>query len=253
MHAGLDIEMPAAKFYGEDCARLVERARCRWRRSTRASADRAHEAPYLTRPDPQAYPGPGRVAAHVALAREVAEKAWSCSRTTTRCSRSTGRGSSALAVVGHLADADNTGDHGSSQLRPPHFTSALRGCATTWAQARRCSHSDGEDPAEVGRVARDVGRGRGRRRTRWDEVGEYVSDDRGMTPSGPAEKRPLRVQLPLLHPIEISGGDSCRSSLKPRDVDASGRPARRTRAASSSWSAAASTRWRNGGTPSRRS
>jgi len=33
----------------------------------------------------------------------------------------------ARAVVGHLADAANTGGHGSSHVNPPYVTSALKG------------------------------------------------------------------------------------------------------------------------------
>jgi beta-glucosidase len=53
---------------------------------------------------------------------------------------------------------------------------------------------------------------------RWDEVGEYVSDDAGMRPRDLSQKRPLRVKVPFAHPIEIAGGDYVPLALKPRDV-----------------------------------
>ncbi|HET9314264.1 MAG TPA: glycoside hydrolase family 3 C-terminal domain-containing protein [Vicinamibacteria bacterium] len=218
VHAGLDIEMPGGRFYGANLEALVERGEVPLaevdesvRRIVRTKLQ------YLTRPDPQAY-SDGLVASpeHVALAREVAEKAMVLLKNDGGVLPLDKAKVKRLAVVGHLADADNTGDHGSSKVVPPHVTSALKGLRDYLDPGATILHS--EDPAEVGRIAKEadavvVVAGAG-----WDEVGEYVSDDKGMKPSGPSQKRPLRVKLPLVHPIEISGGDYVPLALKPRDV-----------------------------------
>jgi beta-glucosidase len=122
-----------------------------------------------------------------------------------------------LAVVGHLADAENTGDHGSSNVHPPYYTSALKGLRDHLSGAA-VLHSDGSDLAEVSRVAREADAVLVVAGTRWDEVGEYFSDEKHRKPSGPAEKGRMKVKLPFLHPIEMAGGDYVPLALKPRDV-----------------------------------
>ena len=218
--AGLDIEMPSGTFYGKNLTALVERGDVpvaevdeSVRRIVRT------KLLYLARPDPQAYPKSlVACAEHTALAREAAEKGMVLLKNDggllpldrTKIER--------LAVVGHLADADNTGDHGSSHVHPPYCTPVLQGLRDHLGPAVTVSHSDGSDLAEVSRVARDVDAVVVVAGTRWDEVGEYFSDDEGRKPSGPAEKRRMRVKLPFLHPIEMSGGDYVPLALKARDV-----------------------------------
>ena len=92
-------------------------------------------------------------------------------------------------------------------MTPPNYTSALKGLRDYLGARATVLHSDGADPAEVGRIARDADAVVVVAGARWDEVGEYISDDEGMKPSRPAQKRPLKVKLPFLHPIEMSGGD----------------------------------------------
>jgi beta-glucosidase len=220
VHAGLDIEMPAGQFYGKNLKALVEQGEV-----PLAEVDESvrrivrTKLRYLTRPDPQAYPNSLVASAeHVALAREVAEKGMVLLKNDDAVLPLDKAKIQRLAVVGHLADADNTGDHGSSKVTAPSYSSALKGLRDYLGAGATVLHSDGADRAEVGRIARDadavvIVAGAG-----WDEVGEYVSDEQGMRPSGPTQKRPLRVKLPLLHPIEISGGDYVPLSLKPRDV-----------------------------------
>ncbi len=80
-------------------------------------------------------------------------------------------------------------------------------------------HSDGKDPAEVGRVASEADAVVVVAGSRWDEVGEYITDDQGLRPAGPAQKRPLVIKLPLMkEPFVMSGGDRVPLSLKPRDL-----------------------------------
>jgi beta-glucosidase len=222
VHAGLDIEMPEAEFYGDKLRRLVEGGQV-----PRSEIDESvrrivrTKLVYLTREDPQAYPRSlAGSAEHAALAREVAEKAAVLLKNDgpllpldkTKVRR--------IAVVGHLAETDNTGDHCSSDVKAPYTTSALKGLRDYLAGAT-VLHADGGDLAEVARVAREADVVVVVAGTRWDEVGEYITDDEGLHPSGPAQKRPLVVKLPLLmkEPWVMSGGDLVPPALKARDVD----------------------------------
>jgi beta-glucosidase len=219
-HAGLDIEMPTGRFYGRNLKALVEEGRV-----PLAEVDQSvrrivrTKLRYLTRPDPRTYPSSVVASAeHRALAREVAEKAMVLLKNDDAVLPLDRAKIKRLAVVGHLADADNTGDHGSSKVAPPYATSALKGLRDSLGAGTTVLYSDGADPAEVDRLAGEADAVVVIAGARWDEVGEYVSDAQGMKPSGPAQKRPLRVRLPFLHPIEMSGGDYVPLALKPRDV-----------------------------------
>ena len=124
-----------------------------------------------------------------------------------------------IAVVGHLADADNTGDHGSSRVTPPYYTSALKGLRDYLGAGATVLHANGDGPR----------RGRPRRRrtrtswssspaSRWDEVGEYVSDDAGLRPKrAGGEARRSTIKMPFLkEPFAMSG-------WRPRAAVAQGR------------------------------
>ncbi|MET0554934.1 MAG: glycoside hydrolase family 3 C-terminal domain-containing protein [Vicinamibacteria bacterium] len=220
VHAGLDIEMPSANAYGKGLRAGIESGQV-----PRSEIDESvrrivrTKLRFLTRADPQAYPR-SLVAssAHTALAREVAEKAMVLLENDGALLPLDRTRVKTLAVVGHLADADNTGDHGSSNVKPPYTTSALKGLRD-YLGAGAVRHADGSDLAEVTRVAARADAVVVVAGTRWDEVGEYVSDDAGMRPRGPAEKRPMVVKVPFRKPVVISGGDRVPLALKPRDLD----------------------------------
>jgi beta-glucosidase len=220
VRAGLDIEMPGARHYGKALATLVREGRV-----LEADIDECvrrivrTKLIYLTRPDPQSYPS-SLVAcdAHVALARETAEKSMVLLKNDGAVLPLDPSGLTRLAVVGHLADADNTGDHGSSRVTAARYASALDGLRHYLGATVEVLHADGTDLAEVGRIARTADAVVVVAGTRWDEVGEYVSDNKGLRPNGPAEKRPIRMKLPFLHPIEMSGGDLVPPAVPPRDV-----------------------------------
>ena len=164
VHAGLDIEMPAPKVYGsgpEDARRGV--AWSRRPRSTRACAGSCARSSCTS---PARIPSstrralPPRPLTRRSRAR-CPRSRWSCSRTRRRCCRSTRSRVKTLAVVGHLADAANTGDHGSSNVNPPYVTSALKGLRDYLGAGAAVLHSDGADL--VRGQPRRQGRRRGRR------------------------------------------------------------------------------------------
>jgi beta-glucosidase len=218
--AGLDIEMPRGLVYGKNLTTLVERGEV-----SPAAVDESvrrivrTKLLFLTREDPQSYP-PSLAAApgHAALAREVAEKGMVLLKNEEALLPLDKARVKTIAVVGHLADADNTGDHGSSKVTPPYSTSALEGVRAAVGAGATVLHADGSDIAEVTRMAAEADAVVVVAGTRWDEVGEYLSDPQGMKPSGPAEKGRVKVKLPFLHPIEMAGGDYAPLALKERDL-----------------------------------
>ena len=128
IRAGMDVEMPARQRYGrpllralrdgtisefeiEQCARRVLATRMR----------------FALAPDPETYePAVICCDEHVALAREVAEQSAVLLKNEGVLpfeAKSLGR----LAVIGALADRENTGDLGSSHVRAPHVVTPAAG------------------------------------------------------------------------------------------------------------------------------
>ena len=220
VHAGLDVEMPSAVVY----ARLPELVKGgqvpiaeideRVRRIVRTKLI------FLTREDPEpAYPATLAAAApHTALAREVAEKSMVLLKNDGAVLPLEKGRVKTIAVVGHLADADNTGDHGSSRVTPPYYTSVLKGMRDYLGAGARVLHANGDDPADVTRLAKEADAVLVVAGSRWDEVGEYVTDAEGLRPSGPAQKRPLVIKVPFSDPIVMSGGDRVPLAVKTRDL-----------------------------------
>jgi beta-glucosidase len=218
--AGLDVEMPRGRVYGKNLRTLVERGDV-----SQAEVDGSvrrivrTKLLFLTREDPQAYPASLAVAPeHAALARQVAEKGMVLLKNDGALLPLDKSRVKTVAVVGHLADAANTGDHGSSHVTPPYSTSALEGLRDYLAPDAAVLHADGGDVGEVARVAGEAYAVIVVAGARWNEVGEYVSDPKGMTPSNKAEKGRVNVKLPFLHPIQMEGGDYVPLALKARDV-----------------------------------
>jgi beta-glucosidase len=221
VHAGLDIEMPGGRVYGDNLKGLVERGEVP-RNEIDESVRRIlrTKLQYLTRQDPEPYPRTLVAApAHVALAREVAEKSMVLLKNEGPLLPFDRSRVKTIAVVGHLADAENTGDHGSSRVNPPHVTSALKGLQDYLGAGATVLHSNGADLAEVSRMAGEADVVVVVAGTRFDEVGEYITDDEGLRPSGPHQKRPMVIDMPFMkEPIVMSGGDRVPLSLKPRDL-----------------------------------
>ena len=129
IRAGLDLEMPMTAVYGPRLlaavregvvpAALVDDAVLRMLR---------RRIEYATRPDPMGY-GPElvRSPAHVALAREAAEKGLVLLKNDAALLPLDARALGSIAVVGPLANLPVIGDHGSSRVRPRHVVTVLQG------------------------------------------------------------------------------------------------------------------------------
>jgi len=236
VHAGLDIEMPAAKHYGDNLKALVEAGTV-----PEAEIDESvrrivrTKLRFLTRDDPVEY-SPEMAAApeHTALAREVAEKGMVLLKNDGPLLPLDKAATKTIAVVGHLADAENTGDRGSSNVNPPYRTSALKGIRDSLGAGATVLHADGSDLGEVARVAGQADVVLIVAGSRHDEVGEYIVADQGdaavegmpaaegggrLRPDGPEEKGSIVFQLPGQDaPMVMAGGDRVPLSLKERDL-----------------------------------
>ncbi len=126
--AGLDIEMPAPRFYGEPLVEAVEGGEL-----SRDVVDRAVRrilrAQFcfgLDTNPPQREPAKIATSEHTGLAREVARRSIVLLKNdgALPIDRSTTTG---IVVLGELADAENIGDNGSSNVLPAYVVTALEG------------------------------------------------------------------------------------------------------------------------------
>jgi beta-glucosidase len=220
--AGMDVEMPWTKHYGDNLLDLIDQGA--------VSEDEIDEIVmrivrtklrYVTRNDPMAY-SEELVASseHTALAREVAEKSMVLLKNEDSFLPLERGAISTLAVVGDLADADNTGDRGSSNVRAPYLVSALAGIRAYLEGSATVLHADGSDLAEVRRISGEADVVVVIAGVRENEEGEYINRD-GSKPDGPEEKKPLVVPVPRIEPFVFAGGDRVPLSLNSRDLDSS--------------------------------
>jgi beta-glucosidase len=157
-NAGLDIEMPFRMHYARDLPALVDAGRV-----PQARVDDAARRLLRTLLHAAATTGPpsdGDLVAgwaHRALAREVAQRSMVLLRNEPVDGAPTLPLPAAvrrLAVIGPLADRVNTGDRGSSAVRPPEVTTPLAGLRAGFDG--EVVHDDGQDRAAAARVAADA-------------------------------------------------------------------------------------------------
>ncbi len=144
--AGLDVEAPDTHHFGDRLTAAVRRGDVSEERVD-DGVRRVLRSLFrtLAAPDPEPY-GPEMVAceAHVALAREAAEKSivllkndgvlpWSPASTRR------------LLVLGALADQPNLGDHGSSRVYPPEVVTPLAGLRAAIGVDCEITHDAGDD------------------------------------------------------------------------------------------------------------
>lgn len=160
--AGLDVEMPFTLRFGRKLRRLVRRGEVPVKAIDEAvlrilSAKlRFRDIGEPARYTPEAIAGPE----HRALAREAAEQSAVLLKNEP-VGGAAGDGAPVLpiaddvqsiAVIGRLAAAENTGDGGSSMVRPPSVVTPLQGLRAR-AGDRRLEYDDGADAAAAARVA----------------------------------------------------------------------------------------------------
>ncbi len=145
--AGMDVEMPRAKYYGR---RLIEAVRSG--RVPESMVDRSALAvirtklAYAARPDRLTYDRRWTVCGeHVELARETAEKSFVLLKNEAATLPLNRDEIEKIAVIGKLAAADNLGDRGSSSVSPPYTVTLLEGVRSHLQGVAEVSFADGSD------------------------------------------------------------------------------------------------------------
>jgi beta-glucosidase len=145
--AGMDLEMPRARYYGRRLVAAVRRGRV-----SEAAVDRSVRAVLRTklacaaRPDALAYDERWTACPeHVALAREVAEKSFVLLKNEGDTLPLDPARIGTLAVIGKLAAVANLGDHGSSRVSPPHAVTLLEGVEAYLRGVAEVRFADGSD------------------------------------------------------------------------------------------------------------
>jgi beta-glucosidase len=156
MHAGMDVEMPYARYYGrhlrnavwrrqvpveqiDESVRRVLRAKIRW-------------ISHL----PEGVPGRDVIAcdAHRLLAREVAEQSMVLlSNNGILPWQPDALAGKIIAVVGELADQPCLGDHGSSRVSPPTCITFLQGIREYAGEGITVLYHDGQDAVAAAKLA----------------------------------------------------------------------------------------------------
>jgi len=159
VRAGLDIEMPFRMARAQQLPGALERGEVTWAEVDHAvqrvvaTLLRFHAVLSRPRPGPDALGTP----AHRDLAREVAARSIVLLRNEPVDGRPvlplSDVDSLRLAVFGRLADTENLGDHGSSDVWDLHCQTVLDGLRSTSADV---VYDEGSDPAHVATVAGDA-------------------------------------------------------------------------------------------------
>jgi beta-glucosidase len=153
--AGMDLEMPRAKYYGR---RLIEAVRSG--RVSESMVDRSVLAvlrtklAYAARPDTLTYDGRWTVCReHVELAREAAEKSFVLLKNEGATLPLDRDEIGKIAVIGKLAAAANLGDHGSSRVSPPYAVTLLEGVQSHLHGVAEVGFADGSDLVQAKALA----------------------------------------------------------------------------------------------------
>jgi beta-glucosidase len=158
LRAGLDLEMPFAQQRARALPPALAAGEIAWDDVDRATrhllATQLRFAAGLATPTP----GPDVVLAeeHLALARQAAARSMVLLRNElldgVPVLPLAAQGLTRVAVVGRLADVPNTGDHGSSDVRPPWVVTPLAGIRDALPGVD-VTHADGSDPAAAAAAA----------------------------------------------------------------------------------------------------
>jgi beta-glucosidase len=155
-NAGLDMEMPATRKYGKALIAAVEKGAV-----PREFIDDAvrrilrRKIEYATRLDAMRYDASLVVCKeHIELAREAAEKSMVLLKNDGNVLPLDKSRTKTLAVIGRLADSENTGDHGSSRVYPPYVVTPLQGLRRYLGANTQVNYESGSDLPRARQLAR---------------------------------------------------------------------------------------------------
>jgi beta-glucosidase len=157
LRAGLDIEMPFAQQRVRDLPAALEADPSLWEDVDRSGRRILATQLRFAASTEEAAPGVVFSAEHLALAREAATKAIVLLRNEAVAGAPVlpldGRGLRRLAVAGRLAGVPNTGDHGSSDVRPPKVVTPIEALREALAGAEVVHDPDWDGAAAAAAAA----------------------------------------------------------------------------------------------------
>ncbi len=178
INAGLDVEMPAKKLMTpRKIARLVRKGQVPASRVTDAALRHIRTKMRFAGKGEEYRYGPEQCARpeHIRLAREAAEKGMVLLKNEEKTLPFDPQTTRTLAVIGHLADTPNTGDHGSSNVNPPRVITPLAGIREFLGNDARASYDNGRDPNRAAELAAGADAAVIVAGTTYKEEGEYIS------------------------------------------------------------------------------
>jgi beta-glucosidase len=211
--AGLDVENPEPLIFGKALEQAVESGAIE-----PEVVDRACERilrifyRFACAEDPLPGYGPELVASpqHIAIALEAAEKSAVLLKNDGALPL---RNVAKLAVLGKLAALENTGDNGSSKVKPPYVVTALEGLRRAGKRfgISEILTGDEDDPDGIGRVVEAADAAILVVGNTAEEEGEYIPGDIALGEDVPEELRGKARARAI-------GGDRSELGLKPEQI-----------------------------------
>jgi beta-glucosidase len=155
--AGLDIEMPCVKFYGKKLVSAVKDGKIPEKYIDESAYRIARTVlKFETAPDPiSEYPRSLIMCKeHISLALEAAEKAIVLLKNNGPVLPLDKTKIKTVLVIGKLAETENTGDHGSSRVKPAYVTTPLEGLISRYGSSTNFIYESGEDIPKVKEIAK---------------------------------------------------------------------------------------------------
>ncbi len=193
LKAGMDVEMPMGKRFAAIPAAVQEGTIDPETVDTAVRRTASTILRFETAADPEEYPrsviacGP-----HRTLAREAAERSMVLLKNRDGFLPLDRERIGTLAVIGRLAAVPNTGDRGSSHVRPPYVVTPLAGLETYDGRDFSVVYSDGSDIEEACRTAEDADAVVAVVGLDYSDEGEYLTS--GSTIGGDRESLGLRPE-----------------------------------------------------------
>ncbi len=157
-NAGMDVEMPAPLHYGDKLVQAVQNDEVPEEQiDTIVRRILRTKLRYVTAPDPMNYDKSLiNNEAHRKLAQEAAEKSIVLMKNNDALLPLSKEKTGKLAVIGHLAKADNLGDEASSHFEPSYVVTPLEGLQQYLGEATEVVYNDGRDIEAARTLATDA-------------------------------------------------------------------------------------------------
>lgn len=214
--AGMDVEMPRPRDYGENLVRLIKEGKVPMEQIDKMVLRILKtKIWYITRTDPMEYTDELIAAPdHVALAREAAEKGMVLLKNENKVLPFDKNKVKAIALIGKLVDVENNGDHASSIVQSLNNVTPLEGIKEYLGNSVTVLHSNGDDLEEAKAMAKKADAVLLVLGLEHDDEGEYIN----MGEKGPRtleQEMEVRNNKPWWY--YLVGGDRLDLNLDERD------------------------------------